>query len=373
MANTRQHQKHKEKYKALYSQMPEYVKDYVFAMEDNKRSPSTLLNYLSDYRHFFNWLIEEEISKSKNIKDIHHEVLATLSLDSARAYFRKVEEEEYNVSKHEKKTRSKAIINRKKSALRSLFKYLTTQYEGKDGEPLFHRNVMQKIPVIKEKESLNARSNKMANTIFQDDTDIDFLYYVKNEYEKELSERQLSYFSRDKERDYAILSLLLGSGIRVNEIAELRIRDLNFEKNTISVIRKGDKKDIVTVFAEVMEDIEAYLQIRNVRYKGTYAEHEYLFLSKYNKAFSPATVRTIQDLVRKYTKAFNKGKRSMSPHKLRHTYATNLMDKTKDLSLVMEQLGHTSETTALLYVHTSQEKARKAAEALSERRKRLKD
>lgn len=373
LANTRQHQKHKEKYKALYSFMPEYVKDYVFAMEDNKRSPSTLLNYLSDYRHFFNWLIEEGISEAKQIKDIPHEVLATLPLDYAKAYFRKVEEEEYNVSKHEKKTRSKAIINRKKSALRSLFKYLTTQYEGTDGEPLFHRNVMQKIPVIKEKESLNARSNKMANTIFQDDTDIDFLYYVKNEYEKELSERQLSYFLRDKERDYAILSLLLGSGIRVNEIAELRIRDLNFEKNTISVIRKGDKKDIVTVFAEVMEDIEAYLQTRNEKYKGTNAEHEYLFLSKYNKAFSPATVRTIQDLVRKYTKAFNKGKRSMSPHKLRHTYATNLMDETKDLSLVMEQLGHTSETTALLYVHTSQEKARKAAEALSERRKRLKD
>lgn len=51
-------------------------------------------------------------------------------------------------------------------------------------------------------------------------------------------------------------------------------------------MRKGDKKDIVTVFAEVMEDIEAYLHIRNKRYKGTNAEHEYLFLSKYNKGFS---------------------------------------------------------------------------------------
>lgn len=82
----------------------------------------------------------------------------------------------------------------------------------------------------------------MANTIFQENSDVDFLYYVKTQYEIELSERKKSYFLRDKERDYAILSLLLGSGIRVNELVELRIRDLNFENNTISVIRKGVKK-----------------------------------------------------------------------------------------------------------------------------------
>jgi site-specific recombinase XerD len=372
LANTRQHKNHKEKYKALLFQMPEYVKDYIYAMEGNYRSPSTLFNYLIDYQDFFSWLIREGIAKVEQIKDIHHDVLATLPLDLVISYFRKLEEEEFDVSKEEKKTREKSSINRKKSALRSLFKYLTTQYETSEGEPLFHRNVMQKVSVIKEKESLNARSNKLANTIFQNESDVDFLYYVKNKYEQELSTRQKSYFSRDKERDYAILSLLLGSGIRVNELAELRVRDLNFMDNKISVIRKGDKKDIVTVFAEVMEDIEVYLNVRKEKYGGTDAEHEYLFLSKHNKSYTPIAIRTIQDLVRKYTKAFNKGKSSMSPHKLRHTYATNLMDETKDLSLVMEQLGHKSETTALLYVHTSQEKAKKAAEALAERRKRLK-
>ncbi|KKI91807.1 hypothetical protein WQ54_12565 [Bacillus sp. SA1-12] len=62
----------------------------------------------------------------------------------------------------------------------------------------------------------------------------------------------------------------------------------------------------------------------------------------------------------------------MSPHKLRHTYAMNLMEETKDLSFVMEQLGHSSEITALLYVHNSQEKAKKSAEALGKRRSKLK-
>ncbi len=63
----------------------------------------------------------------------------------------------------------------------------------------------------------------------------------------------------------------------------------------------------------------------------------------------------------------------MSPHKLRHTYATTLMDETKDITLVMDQLGHTSTSTSVLYVHNSQEKAKIASEALGYRRAKLND
>ncbi|MGY3716920.1 tyrosine recombinase XerS [Sutcliffiella cohnii] len=373
MPSTRQHLAHEEKYKKILTLMPEYVKDYVLFMENNERSPSTLYNYLKDFHHFFTWIKREIVPEVDDIKDIPEKVLEDLPLDAAMAYFNQLSNEKIELSSHEKKKRERNSVNRKKSALRSLFKYLTTQYENNNGDPLFHRNVMLKVPVVKMKESLNARSRKLADSIFHDDKDIDFLQYIKNGYALELSERQAKYFARDRERDFALLSLFLGSGIRVNELAELRIRDLNFEDCNISVIRKGDKRDVVKVFPDIMSDINEYLNIRNERYGGTYAEHEYLFLNKRKNTPSPLTVRAIQDLVRKYTKAFNSGKRSMSPHKLRHTYATNLMDATGDLSLVMEQLGHTSETTALLYVHTSQEKAKKAAEALQARRNRLKE
>jgi integrase len=373
LASTRQHIKHEKKYKELLNELPEYVRDYALAMEDIHRSSSTLLNYLIDYKDFFTWLMEQGFADVDSIKSIPHQVLDTLPLDAARAYFNKVSNETITVSEHEEKKRERTSVNRKKSALRSLFKYLTTQYENENGEPLFHRNVMLKIPVIKQKESLNERSRKLSNVIFHEDKDIDFLYFIKNEYEHGLTDRQKSYFLRDKERDYAILSIFLGSGIRVNEIADLRIRDLNFIDNQIRVIRKGDKTDNVQVFSEVMDDIKEYINVRKERYGGTDAEYEYLFLAKYKGSSSPLSIRSIQDLVRKYTKAFNTGNVSMSPHKLRHTYATNLMDETKDLSFVMEQLGHTSETTALLYVHTSQEKAKKAAEALGKRRSKLKD
>ncbi|MGG3479986.1 tyrosine-type recombinase/integrase [Peribacillus frigoritolerans] len=85
------------------------------------------------------------------------------------------------------------------------------------------------------------------------DEDARFLEFVKHDYEKELPEksRKLIYFKRDKERDFAILSLFLGSGIRVNELTNLSLRDLDFEEKQIHVLRKGGKKDVVAVSPQI--------------------------------------------------------------------------------------------------------------------------
>lgn len=98
-------------------------------------------------------------------------------------------------------------VNRHKSSLRSLFKYLTTEAELDNKEPYFHRNVMQKIQVKKVSETFNERAKNITGKIFIHDQDIDFLAYVKDEYGHSLSDTQKNYFKRDKERDYAILSL----------------------------------------------------------------------------------------------------------------------------------------------------------------------
>lgn len=368
---------HKKKYEAMTEYMPFYVKEYVRRKESESLSPSTLFNYLKDFEHFFHWLIVEGFSKAKTIKEIDLEVLEHLPLDDAMYYFDMLSNEEIEVSKEEFTTRKKTSVNRKKSALRSLFKFLTTQTELKEddpekkkkkGEPYFYRNVMLKVPVNKIKESLGERSRKIADSIFIENDDIYFLDFMKNEYEKNLSKVQLRYFMRDKERDYAILSLFLGSGIRLNELANIRIRDINFRKETIRVIRKGDKTDTVQVVQDSLIDLKEYLAIRNERYGGTSADHEFVFIGKYNGTTSPLSVRTIQDLVKKYTKVFNDNV-ALSPHKLRHTYATNLLETSNDITHVMEQLGHTSTTTTMLYVHSTQAKAKRAADAMSNRRK----
>lgn len=367
MADTRQHQVHEHKLEQLVKTMPFYIGEYV---DDklNSLSPSTLLNYILDYKLFLGWLIAEGIAEGPEIKDIPLTALEHLKLDDARSFVKFMERRNIPINNKETKKPEKVSINRKISALRSLFKYLTTQTEKDDGEPYFYRNVMLKIEVNKVKETLGSRASRISTKIFHNDDDARFLNFVKNDYESELPKgsRKCIYFTRDKERDYAILSLFLGSGIRVNELSNLRLRDLDFEENEIHVLRKGGKKDVVQVSPPSMLAIKNYLAIRKERYKGTVEDLDYAFLTKVNNAPTPLSNRAIEALVKKYTKAFISNK-SMSPHKLRHTYGTNLMEQTGDIHLLMTQLGHTSTTTAALYTNPEKEKAKQAAKELGER------
>ncbi|WP_148359031.1 tyrosine recombinase XerS [Peribacillus simplex] len=368
MANTRQHQVHELKLEQQVQSMPFYIVEYV----DNKldtRSPSTLLNYVLDYKLFLEWLIAEGITEQEHIKDIPLSVLEKLKLIEAQSFIKFLERRNIPINKKETKKAEKVSVNRKISALRSLFKYLTTQTENDDGEPYFYRNVMLKIEVNKVKETLGARASRISTKIFHNDEDARFLEFLKHDYEKELPDksRKLIYFKRDKERDFAILSLFLGSGIRVNELSNLRLRDLDFEEKQIHVLRKGGKKDVVAVSPPSMQDLKDYLAVRTKRYRGSNDDTAYVFLTRVNDGATPLSNRAIEALVKKYTKAF-KSNKSMSPHKLRHTYGMNLMEQSGDIHLLMTQLGHTSTTTAALYTNPEQDKAKKAAKLLGERR-----
>ncbi|MFJ7512541.1 tyrosine recombinase XerS [Peribacillus simplex] len=368
MANTRQHQVHEQKLEQLVKSMPFYIVEYVKNKLDT-RSPSTLLNYVLDYKLFLEWLIAEGIAEQEHIKDIPLSVLEKLKLIEAQSFIKFLERRNIPINKKETKIAEKVSVNRKISALRSLFKYLTTQTENDEGEPYFYRNVMLKIEVNKVKETLGARAFRISTKIFHNDEDARFLEFLKHDYEKELPDksRKLIYFKRDKERDFAILSLFLGSGIRVNELSNLRLRDLDFEEKQIHVLRKGGKKDVVAVSPPSMQDLKDYLAVRTERYRGSNDDTAYVFLTRVNDGATPLSNRAIETLVKKYTKAF-KSNKSMSPHKLRHTYGTNLMEQSGDIHLLMTQLGHTSTTTAALYTNPEQEKAKKAAKLLGERR-----
>jgi integrase len=372
MAITKQHEYYEKRLEKLLKEMPYYVVKYV----DDKwdiRSPLTLYNYVRDFKEFFMWLMAERIVDSKSIKDIPVEALADLSLDDANNYFKFISRKKYKVS--EKDDEIKQIdtktVNRHKSSLRSLFKYLTVESEVQTGKPYFERNVMAKIPIKKVKETFNERAKNITDKIFIDDQDIDFLDYVQHEYGASLSTSQKRYFQRDKERDFAILSLFLGSGIRVNELTNLRIKDIDFGSNEISVIRKGGKKDTVSITPSSLQDINHYLSVRKEKYKAGNGENEFVFVKLFKGESQPLTNRAIENIVYKYTKSFDK---RMSPHKLRHTYATNLAEQTGgDIPLIMNQLGHTQADISLLYINTSREKQRKAAELLDKRRTKNRD
>ncbi|MGM0867397.1 MAG: tyrosine recombinase XerS [Bacillota bacterium] len=369
MAISKQHEYYENRLEDVLKTMPPYVVEYI----DDKmeyRSSITLFHYTRDFKLFFEWLQAEGITTKRDIKDIETSTLETLTLKEAEGFFKAIKRKTYIVSQKTKEKRqiNAKTVNRLKSSLRSLFRYLTVEAEDPNnpGEPYFYRNVMQKIPVNKVKETLNERAKNITKKIFIGDADVEFLNYVQKEYEKTLSPTQLRYFKRDKERDYAILSLFLGSGIRVNELANIRLKDIDRTNLEVSVIRKGNKTDTVSVIPESMDDLMSYLDVRSDRYKAADDLNEFVFIRKGSNGSSPLTIRTIESIVEKYTKSFDK---RMSPHKLRHTYATNLAEETGDIPLVMNQLGHTNSDTSLLYINTTREKAREASKRLGRRRK----
>lgn len=369
MAISKQHGYYEKRLEELLKEMPYFVVKYVDSKWDIL-SPLTLFSYVRDYKEFFEWLISEQIVSCGSVKSFPVDALATLPLEDANNYFKHLARKKYKVSEKDDEIQQISLktVNRQKSSLRSLFKYLTAESEVANGKSYFERNVMAKIPIRKVKETLNERARKITEKIFIGDMDIEFLDYVQNEYEASLSETQKIFFRRDKERDFAILSLFLGSGIRVNELSNLRLKDIDFTKETVSVIRKGGKKDTVAVTPSSLEDLKAYLNVRKEKYKAGDGENEFVFVKRYRNETTALTNRAIEDIVYKYTKSFDK---RMSPHKLRHTYATNLAEETGgDIPLIMNQLGHTNSDISLLYINTSEEKQRQAARALDRRRKK---
>jgi integrase len=369
MAITKQHEYFEKQLEKLIKEMPFYVVKYVDDKMDI-RSSTTLFNYVRDFREFFKWLMTEGIVQTRSMKEIPTEALAELTLDDANNYFKHIARKKYKVSKTDDETKQidSKTVNRHKSSLRSLFKYLTSEAEVQAGEPYFHRNVMAKIPIKNVSETLNERATKITKKIFIKDQDIDFLDYVSEDYESSLSKGEKKYYLRDKERDYAILSVFLGTGIRVNELSSLCLKDIDFSNFEISVIRKGGKKDTVTVTPSSLDDLHQYLFVRKEKYGAGDGENEFVFVKKFKGKPEPLTNRAIEEIVYKYTKSFDK---RMSPHKLRHTYATNLADQTGgDIPLIMNQLGHTNSDISLLYINTTREKQRKAAELLDQRRKK---
>ncbi|WP_061567808.1 tyrosine recombinase XerS [Caldibacillus debilis] len=365
MARSLQHEYFEKRLEDMLKEMPPFVVAFIDDKLDH-RSPLTLFNYLRDFRSFFSWLMAEGIVQCESIRDFPVEALADLPLDDVKTYFKWLSRRKYTKGGESEKLNQRTV-NRHISALRSLFHYLTVESETKNGKPYFERNVMAKIPVYKVKETINERARKISQMIFTDDRDIEFLDYVKNHYENTLSPAQKRYFKRDKERDYAILSLFLGSGMRVNELSNLRLRDIDLAGNTVQVVRKGDKKDVIAVTPSAMNDLKDYLLVRKQRYNADDNPNDFVFVKKEKGKASPLTNRAIENIVYKYTQSFDK---RMSPHKLRHTYATNLAKETGgDIPLIMTQLGHTDSDTSLLYVHSTIERQREAAEKLDARRK----
>lgn len=328
-------QKNMLKMKEVISTLPYYVSDYFTARRTNTTT-RTRLSYSYDIRKFFLWLanVLPEL-KDCSTKDIPLTSINQLNARDIEEYIDFLQTDTENLN-------HKAGVSRKLSALSAFFDYL---YKN----DLIDNNPCDKV--IKPKQTDDKRIIKMS----PDEVSrfLDCIEYGCQSF----SEKQQAYLKKTRERDLAIATLLLGTGIRVSECVGLNVSDVDFNNCRIKVFRKGEKIQNVPIGDEVAEALNRYLLIRN----NIKATDDALFLSMQKTRM---TIQAVENMVNKYAQAIGTAYR-ITPHKLRKTYGTSLYQETGDIYLVASALGHSSvDTTKKHYAAQDEERLLQARNAV---------
>lgn len=337
--------------------MPDFVKKYNL---NTQHSLTTTYQYLTELRRFFDWLRSENYDQAKKNADLDYHTLEHLRRSDVMLYIDYLQHSK-NQQGH---LNSPTTINRSINALRSFFKYMTITSEAQDGKPYFEHNVMLKIKSLNNTQTLNYRAHILESHMYTGERKFDFLNFIQDRYEKEATNRQsIPAFRLNKERDLAIIALILGTGIRVSECAGVNLKDLNLKEATLDVIRKGGQRDSVPIAEWSLDYLIQYLDIRNKRYNSS-EKDQALFLTIWHGQVRRMTPSAIEKMVSKYSAAFG---HPLTPHKLRHTLASELYGVTKDQVLVAQQLGQKGTTATDLYTHVDQKKQRQALNKISDK------
>lgn len=167
---------------------------------------------------------------------------------------------------------AKVTIIRKLSSLRSLFHYLSQIAEDENFYPLLKRNVMAKVE-IKRTNKAKDQASKLEGKLLQESEIVEFIDYIRSGYEADIADNKqaLYAFEQNKYRDACIVSLILHSGLRVSEVVNMTVDDLDMKKRTVYVYRKGNNdgsfKTRVFFRQEALTDLQRYLELRNTTYK----------------------------------------------------------------------------------------------------------
>lgn len=353
--------KDREELEARLPAMPWYIEQFInYKLPD--LSPSSLVEYIRDYETFLKWLISEGLSAAASLKDVQLQELETLKMESIDHY-------RMFLSTYKPERNNRTTISRKLSSLRSLFHYLSQIAEDDDFYPLLKRNVMAKVS-IKRTHKPKDTAAKLEGKLLQESEIAEFLHYVRSHYGVEVAQNKQAVYSYElnKTRDACIISLILHSGLRVSELVNLNVDDLDLKKKLCYVYRKGKNDDTfktpVYFRQEAIEDLQHYLALRETRYKAPKREKAlFLAIANGSREGSRMTKRAIQAMVIKYAKRF--GKPYLSVHKLRHSFATDYYLQ-NDIYKTQEQLGHASPETTQIYAHLTD---KTMAEAIDRRSK----
>ena len=329
--------KNELKLRELQTQLPHFCREFFIGMK-NSTSSRTLLAYAYDLGVFFEFLHENNpVCAKKDITAYSVDLLDQISPMDIEEYLDYLRVYEKDGVAH---TNDERGISRKLASLRSFYNY----YFRKE---IIERNPAQLVRMPKKHDKTITR------------LDVDEVATLLDEVEngENLTSRQQKFHAQTKVRDLALMTLMLGTGIRVSECVGLDITDIDFKNNGIKIHRKGGAEVVVYFGDEVRSALLDYLEERGT-IEAVDGNTNALFLSLQKKRIG---VRTVENLVKKYARLVTTMK-NITPHKLRSTYGTTLYRETGDIYLVADVLGHKDvNTTKKHYAALEDERRREAA------------
>ena len=329
----------------LLQELPKFCSQYFRGIEP-RTSSRTRIAYAYDLKIFFEFLLNEHPNFHQNtIKEIQLEELDELHVSDIEEYMEYLSYYEKDEKIYTNDERGK---KRKLAALRSFYSYF---FEAE----LIQKNPAALVPLPKlhEKEIVRLDADEVAILLDQVEDGTN------------LTKAQQRFHHVTKTRDIALLTLLLGTGIRVSECVGLDLEDVDFKNNGIKIRRKGGYEAVIYFGEEVEEALSDYLEERYHIIPQTGHEHA-LFLSMQQRRMS---VRAVENMVKKYSATVTSLKK-ITPHKLRSTYGTSLYRETGDIYLVADVLGHKDvNTTKKHYAALEDERRRSAANKVRLREK----
>lgn len=329
------------KLRQVLSTLPAFCKDYFRAI-DSTTTTKTRISYAYDIRIFFQFLLDENPAfKNYAMTDFSVDVLDQIKAIDLEEYMEYLKVYQ-NGDKTE--TNGERGLKRKISALRSFYAYYYKR-EMIQTNP----TVLIDVPKIHDKSIIRLDTDEVALLL-------DYIEHCGDS----LTGQKRVYYEKTKERDLAIVTLLLGTGIRVSECVGLDIEDVDFKNNGIKVTRKGGNEMVVYFGEEVEKALKRYLEIREGITPLAGHEHA-LFYSAQRKRMG---VQAVENMVKKYSRQITTTKK-ITPHKLRSTYGTALYQETGDIYLVADVLGHKDvNTTKKHYAALDDARRRQAATAV---------
>ena len=332
----------------ILNTLPPFAKDYFRAIEP-RTSAKTRISYAYDIRVFFRFLIENN--------PVYHDYTMDQFRPNDLDKIDPMDIEEYmEYLKVYKNDEERQIVNsevglaRKMSALRSFYLYYYKHQIIQTNPTL-----LVEMPKLHDKEIIRLDTDEV----------VKLLDFVEN-CGDQLTGQKKVYYEKTKYRDLAILTLLLGTGIRVSECVGLDLQDVDYKNHGIRITRKGGKQMTVYFGDEVADALLRYMEMDREHAVTLPGNENALFLSTQHKRMG---VQSVENMVKKYARQIAPNKKS-TPHQLRSTYGTALYRETGVIYLVADVLGHNDvNTTKKHYAAIDEDRRRKAANAVQLREK----